>query len=85
MSLLGRLLGREDRPSDDGSTEKYHTALALTEEVTDKFRERAASPDPFRALMADLFLQHHDIGLLTEVYEASQEAKIFHGPPDHEG
>lgn len=60
--------------------DKYEQAISLTDEVTEKMRERARSPDPFRALMADLFLQHHDIALVADAFEASQESKIYRGP-----
>lgn len=62
------------------TNEKYEHAIRLTDEVTDKMRERAASPDPFRALMADLFLQHHHIALVADAFEVSQESKIYRGP-----
>lgn len=58
----------------------YQRALDLTDEVITAFRERAASPDPLRAVMADLFLQHHDVALVAEAFEVSQEAKIYKGP-----
>jgi hypothetical protein len=62
-------------PHDD----KYERAIALTDEVTEKMRERAASPDPFRSLMADLFMQHHDIALVADAFEVAQESRIYQG------
>lgn len=62
--------------------EKYRHAIALTDELTEAMRERAASPDPFRALMADLFLQHHDIALIADAFQISQESRIYKGPPE---
>ncbi len=73
MNLFGRLLGRGREPSAaDG---RYLHAMSLTEEVTVKMRETAASNDPVRALMADLWAQHHNVPFMTTVYEAVQEMK----------
>lgn len=60
--------------------EKYVRAMILTNEVEQKMRERAASPDPIRALLADMFLQNHDIALVSDAFEAMQESRIFKGP-----
>ena len=50
------------RPSHE---DKYAQAMILTNEVEQKMRERAASPDPFRAVMADIWIQRHDVALVT--------------------
>ncbi len=62
--------------SDDA---KYERAMQLSDEVVAKMRERTASPDPFRSMMADIFFQHHDIALIADAFEAQQEAKIYKG------
>lgn len=83
MNLFNWVRGRTTRASStnggDISDAKFHRAMELADEVTTKMRERAASPDPFRALMADLFLQHHDIALVADAFEAAQEANIYKG------
>lgn len=61
------------------SNPKYQRAIDLTDEVIEAFRDRAKSPDPFRAVLADLFLQHHDIALVADAFEASQESRIYKG------
>ena len=66
------------RPS---ANDRYRRAVELTDELTETMRERSASPDPFRALLADMFLQHHNIPLVADAYEASQESRIHEGPP----
>jgi hypothetical protein len=60
--------------------EKYARAMILTNEVEQTMREKAASPDPIRALLADMFLQNHDVALVADAYEMMQESRIFKGP-----
>lgn len=60
--------------------EKYARAMILTNEVEQTMREKAASPDPFRSLLADMFLQNHDVPLIADAFEAIQESRIFKGP-----
>jgi hypothetical protein len=59
--------------------EKYAQAMILTNEVEQKMRECAAAPDPFRAIMADIWFQNHDMARVTDAFEASQESHIFEG------
>lgn len=67
-------------PPRSKAEEKYARAMILTNEVEQKMRERSASPDPIRALLADMWLQHHDTALVADAYEAAQESRIFKGP-----
>lgn len=78
--MIGHWLREKLAPGVSATDAKFQRALAATEEVTEAMREKAASPDPIRALLADMFLQNHDIALVADAYEASQEARIYKGP-----
>lgn len=73
MSLIGRLLGRSAERSD--VDDRYARAMTLTDEVTTRMREAAASTDVARAVMADIWSQNHNVPFLTTVVEAVQEMK----------
>lgn len=81
MNLANRIRQFWNPPPPDPSDEKYHRAVELSDELIKTMREQNESSDPFRALLAGLFLQHHDPKLVADAYEISQEAKIFRGPP----
>lgn len=68
------------RPSP--AYDKYATAMRLTNEVEQTMRSRSASPDPFRSLMAELWLQHHDVALVADSFQSHQESRIYKGPPE---
>lgn len=76
--MIDWLCSRFSRPR--GFDGKYARAMALTSEVEEKMRERAASPDPVRAMLADMWFQNHDVALVADAYEASQESRIYKGP-----
>lgn len=75
MSLRSWLLGEAN------GFDKADEAISLADELTAQMRERTASPDPIRALLADMYLQRHDVALVADAFEAAQESRIFHGPP----
>lgn len=53
----------------------YSKATEALDEVIELMRARAASKDPVRALMADIWLQRHNIPALTTIFEAAAEMK----------
>lgn len=66
----------------------YDRAMRLTDEVRSQIRERAQSTHPFRRVMVDLLLGPQavvDTALIADAFEISQEARIFHGPPNGHG
>lgn len=77
MSWFRNFLGRVESPD---VYDKYAKAMVLTNEVERTMRERSASPDPIRALLAEIWLQHHDVALVAESFEAHQESRIYKGP-----
>ena len=71
------------RPAKTG---KYEKAMALADDIEKKMQERSASVDPFRAVMADIWFQHHDgknnkgdTVLMTDAYQMAQESHICKG------
>lgn len=54
---------------------KYRKAMAVSEDLLTRMREASRSTDAARAVMADIWLQNHNVPFLTTVYESVQEAK----------
>lgn len=63
-----------------GEHSKADRAIALADEVTQLVRDRGKQRDPIRAIMADLFFHRHDVALIADAYEMSQESRIYRGP-----
>lgn len=65
----------------------YNRAMQLSDEVIAKIRERAQSPNPFRAALAEMLLRPGRLNpiLIADAFEARQEARIFRGPPNGRG
>lgn len=78
MTLLARLFGRNDataeQPQSRGDIE-YEKAMQVSEDLIEKMRNASNSNDPVRQLMADLFLQRHNIPFVTTIHETVQEMK----------
>lgn len=53
----------------------YARAIALSDELLQHMREASISNDPVRAVMADIWAQHHNVPFMTSVIETVQEAK----------
>lgn len=66
------------------SDARYGHAMQLTDEVSDRIRERAGSKSPFRTVLAEMLLGRSpdDPALIADAFQVTQEARIFHGPPN---
>jgi len=71
MSWRSWLFG--DHPNAD-------KAIAMADEVTRLVRDKREQRDPIRAIVADVFFHKHDIALIADAYEISQESRIYRGP-----
>lgn len=60
---------------------KADRAIDLADEVTQLMRDRDTQRDPLKAVLADLFFHSHDPALIADAFEASQESRIYKGPP----
>lgn len=63
-----------------GEHKKADRAIAMADEVTQLVRARNDQRDPIRAVIIDLFSRRHDIALIADAYEISQESRIYRGP-----
>lgn len=68
-------------PREASASTKYDIAMRTADETIQRLRAARESKDPIRALLADVFFQHHDTALVADAYEASQESRIYKGPP----
>lgn len=71
MSILGNLFARRQSPGDVA----FNQATRENSELISHMREASGSTDAVRALMADIWAQHHNVPFLTTVYEAVREMK----------
>lgn len=72
MSLVSRLLCQ---PIASNSDRAYGEAMRQGADLIMKMREYSTSSDAARAVMADIWSQHHNIPFMTTVYEAVKEMK----------
>lgn len=70
MSFLDRLLGRHQR--QEGSV-LAKTAMAVSDDLIKHMQAASRSNDPARALLADIWAQHHNVPYMTTMYEANAE------------
>jgi hypothetical protein len=54
----------------------YQQAMAASDDLIAKMRERSASPDPMRSIMADIWSQNHNVPYMTTIYESVQEMNV---------
>ncbi len=73
MSLRRWLFGEPEGRAE------FRRAIALADEVAQIMRDRAVRRDPLKAVLAELFLHHHDPALIADAFEMSQEARIYKG------
>ena len=71
MSIFGNLFARPPSPGDAA----FNQATRANSELISHMREASNSNDAARALMADIWSQHHNIPFLTTVYQAVREMK----------
>jgi hypothetical protein len=76
-SLLGRIFNGKPPPAPGPSRGEaaYAKAMATSDDLLTRMRSASQSTDPFRALLADIWAQHHNVPFMTTVVEAVEEAK----------
>jgi len=72
MSILGRFFGNSDPSRADRA---FGAAMQISDDLISNMREASKSKDVFRAVMADIWAQHHNIPFMATVYEAVREMK----------
>ncbi len=82
MRVLERIFGR--RAKSRGN-EAFDRAMNTSDDLIARMQEASRSNDAFRAVMADIWAQHHNVPFLVTVYEAVQEMKSStdQRPEDH--
>lgn len=78
MRMLDRLFGRRHESRGDVA---FREAMRESSDLITRMRDNSNCNDAARAIMADVWSQHHNVPFLTTVYEAVQEAK---SGPDQE-
>ena len=63
-----------------GDHTKADRAIQLADEVAQLARDKGRSRDPIRALLSELIFHRHDVALVADAYEISQESRIYRGP-----
>jgi len=51
----------------------YDRAMQATGELIERFEEASRSPDPIRAMFADMWLERHNIPYATTMFQSHQE------------
>jgi len=72
MQAFRRVLGPS--PPSRGSA-AYDTAMRISDELIEKMERASQSKDVVPAMMADIWLQRHNVPFVTTVYESVQEMK----------
>ena len=72
MRLLRRIFG--DQAPSAGTT-AYESAMRRSDDLIVKMERASRSKDVFPAIMADIWLQRHNIPFMTTVYESVREMK----------
>jgi hypothetical protein len=49
--------------------------MAVSGDVLERMRQTSRSSDPARAVMADIWAQHHNVPFMTSVVETVEEMK----------
>jgi hypothetical protein len=74
-SLLGKIFGSEQsapRAPMRGDI-AYAEAMSQSDELIRKMQDASNSNDPVRAVMADLFLQRHNVPFMVTIVETVEE------------
>lgn len=71
MAFLRRMLHLEQQTTSGNVAATR--ALAESDALIKKMRETSGSNDAWRAVLADIFLQRHNVPYMTTVYESTQE------------
>jgi len=72
MQAFRRVLGPS--PPSRGSA-AYDNAMRISDDLIEKMERASQSKDVVPAMMADIWLQRHNIPFVTTVYESVQEMK----------
>lgn len=72
MRFLRHMFKKSKNSTFDQS---FGVALALSDDLIDKMREDSKSKDVFRAVMADIWAQKHNVPFMATVFEAVREMK----------
>jgi len=72
MRILGQFFGNSAPSRADRA---FGAAMQISDDLISTMRETSKSKDVFRAIMADIWAQHHNIPFMATVYEAVREMK----------
>ena len=72
MGFLERLIFPRRRGHSDIA---YQQAMGASDDLIRRMRESSGSHDAARAVMSDIWAQHHNIPFMTSVYETVREMK----------
>lgn len=72
MRIFGNLFVRQPSPGDRA----FSKAVRANTELISHMRQASQSTDAVRALMADIWSQHHNIPFMTTIFETVREMKI---------
>ena len=72
MRIFRRLLG--DQPQSPG-TAAYESAMRKSDDLIEKMEHASRSKDVVPAMMADIWLQRHNVPFITTVFESVREMK----------
>lgn len=79
MAALARIartvFGDTPTPAPSTATPKFEAALRESDDLIRRFKEAADDPHPIRAMMADLWMQRHNVPFMATVYEAQREVQ----------
>jgi hypothetical protein len=75
MTFFDRLRALFSSPSTSESTENFRAAIRVSKDLIDQMRKDQDSRNPVTALMADIWMQRHNMPYMTTIYEAVQEVE----------
>lgn len=77
LARIARTVFGSSPPPLPARTPKFEVAIRESDDLIRRFKEASEDPHPIRAMMADLWMQRHNVPYVTTVYEAGQE--LFSG------
>lgn len=75
MDFLMQLIGWINRGARSAGDVAYERAMSASDDVLSYMRDASQSHDPARAVMADIWAQHHNVPFMTAVVETVEEMK----------
>lgn len=73
MRIWGRFFKRREPSAGDTA---YGAAMKSSQELVQRMQESSQSTDAFRAVMADIWAQHHNVPFMTTVYQSVREMSV---------